>query len=110
MRCPESTKVRVEPTTLGITAIEIPHSCRFFFSCYEFIVMPICGVITSPHLFFLSQAQDDLQQWIGATDRLGPIFAATMLRRPEPNKKWVKPTILSIIAIEINHLTRFTFL
>jgi len=30
-----------------------------------------------------------------------------MLRRPEPTKEKVEPTILSIIAIEITRLTRF---
>jgi len=34
----------------------------------------------------------------------------TMLRRPEPTKAGVEPTILSIIAIEIRHLTRFALL
>jgi len=33
-----------------------------------------------------------------------------MLCRPEPNKERVRPTILSIIAIEIHDLTRFTLL
>jgi len=41
---------------------------------------------------------------------LGPIFAAIMLGRPEPTKESVEPTILSIIAIEITHLTTFTLL
>ena len=31
MRRPEPIKERVEPTTLGITAIEIPHSTMFAF-------------------------------------------------------------------------------
>ena len=34
----------------------------------------------------------------------------TMLRRPEPTKERVERTILSIIAIEIRHLTRFALL
>jgi len=33
-----------------------------------------------------------------------------MLCRPEPTKERVEPTILSIIAIEITHLTRFALL
>jgi len=33
-----------------------------------------------------------------------------MLRRLEPTKERVKPTILSIIAIEITHLSSFTLL
>jgi len=33
-----------------------------------------------------------------------------MLRRPQPTKERVEPTILSVIAIDISHLTRFTFL
>jgi len=33
-----------------------------------------------------------------------------MLRRPEPTKERVEPTILSKIAIEITHLTRFALL
>jgi len=36
--------------------------------------------------------------------------AGTMLRRPEPTKETVKPMILSIKAIAITHLTRFTLL
>jgi len=81
------------------------------FCCYEFIVRPICDIITSPHYFPISQAQGcDHQQWIAATDMLGPIFAAIMLRRPEPTKQRGEPTILRIRAIEITHLTRFTLL
>jgi len=33
-----------------------------------------------------------------------------MLRRPEGTEERVETTILSIIAIEITHLTRFTLL
>jgi len=33
-----------------------------------------------------------------------------MLRRPESTKETVEPMILSIIAIAITHLSRFTFL
>jgi len=36
-----------------------------------------------------------------------PFVASTMLRRPEPTEERVESTILSIIAIEIRHLTRF---
>ena len=39
-----------------------------------------------------------------------PFVAAIMLGRPEPTKERVEPTILSIIAIEITLLTRFTLL
>jgi len=63
-----------------------------------------------PHYFPISHVKDDLQQWIAANDMLGPIVAATMQRRPEPIKKRAEPTILSIIAIEITHLTIFTLL
>ena len=38
-----------------------------------------------------------------------PFVAATMLRRPEPTKEKVEPTILSVIAIEITHFTMLTF-
>jgi len=59
----------------------------------------------------ISQAQvGEHQQWIVDTDMLGPIFAVMMLRRPDPNKERSTPTILSIIAIEFTHLTRFTLL
>jgi len=39
-----------------------------------------------------------------------PFVASTVLRRPEPTKERVEPTILSTIAIEITHLTRFALL
>ena len=42
--------------------------------------------------------------------RWEPFVASTMLRRPEPTKERVEPTILSTTAIEITHLTRFTLL
>jgi len=42
--------------------------------------------------------------------RWEPFVAGTMLRRPEPTKETVEPMILSIIAIAITHLTRFTLL
>jgi len=42
--------------------------------------------------------------------RWEPFVAGTMLRRPEPTKERVEPTILSTIAIEITHLTRFALL
>jgi len=35
---------------------------------------------------------------------------STMLRRPEPTKERVEPTILLTVAIEITHLTRFVLL
>jgi len=37
-------------------------------------------------------------------------IAGTMLHRPESTKETIEPMILSIIAIEIRHLTRFPFL
>jgi len=70
------------------------------------MVRPIVDIIMSPHYFPISQAQDDLQQCIAATDTLGPI----MLHRPESTKERAKPTTLSIIVIEITHFTRFTLL
>jgi len=42
--------------------------------------------------------------------RWEPFVAGTMLRRPEPTKETVEPMFLSIIAIAITHLTRFTLL
>jgi len=42
--------------------------------------------------------------------RWGPFVAGTMLRRPEPTKERVEPTILSVITIEIRHLIRFALL
>jgi len=39
-----------------------------------------------------------------------PCVASTMLRHPEPTKERLEPTILSTIAIEITHLTRFALL
>jgi len=42
--------------------------------------------------------------------RWEPFVASTMLRRPEPTKERVEPTILSTIAVEITHLTRFALL
>jgi len=39
-----------------------------------------------------------------------PFVTGTMLHRPEPTKERVEPTILSIIAIEIRHLTRLALL
>jgi len=42
--------------------------------------------------------------------RWEPFVAGTMLRRPEPTKETVEPMSLSIIAIAITHLTRFTLL
>jgi len=39
-----------------------------------------------------------------------PFVAGTILCRPEPTKERVEPTNLSIIAIEITHLTKFTLL
>jgi len=59
-----------------------------------------------------------LQVTVGLQDNTGlqpptrwePFVAGTMLRRPEPTKETVEPTILSIIAIEITHLIRFPLL
>jgi len=42
--------------------------------------------------------------------RWEPFFAGTMLRRPVPAKERFEPKILSMRAIEITHLTRFTLL
>jgi len=42
--------------------------------------------------------------------RWEPFVAGTMLHCPEPTKEKVEPTILSIIAIEIRHFTRFALL
>jgi len=42
--------------------------------------------------------------------RWQPLVAGTMLRRSEPTKERVEPTIFSIIVIEIRHFTRFVFL
>jgi len=42
--------------------------------------------------------------------RWEPFVAGSMLCRPEPTKERVEPTVLSIIAIEITHLTRFALL
>jgi len=42
--------------------------------------------------------------------RWEPFVASTMLRQPEPNKETVELMNLSIIAIAIIHLTRFTLL
>ena len=93
---------------------KIPHSTRFILllaSCYEFIVRLVCGVITSPHYFPIAKAQGGgFPQWIAATDTLGHIFAAIMLRFPEPTQERDEPTILSVIAMENTHMTRFTLL
>jgi len=42
--------------------------------------------------------------------RWEPFVAGTMLRRSEPTKDTVEPTILSIIAIALTRLPRFTLL
>jgi len=42
--------------------------------------------------------------------RWEPFVAGTMLYRPEPTKERVEPMIISIIAVEITHLTRFALL
>jgi len=42
--------------------------------------------------------------------RWEPCVAGTMLGQSEPTKDRVEPTILSIIAIEIRHLTRHALL
>jgi len=68
-------------------------------------------IIKSPHYFPISQSQGgDHKEWIAVSDMLGPIFAAIMLRRLEPIKERGELTILSIIAIEISHMTIFTLL
>jgi len=54
LRGPEPTKERIEATTLGITAIDIPHSTRFTLllllriECYT-----VSGVIMTPHVVVL---------------------------------------------------------
>jgi len=73
----EPIKERAEPTTLGITAIKIPNSTSFILLLMlRLNVRPIRGVFTSPHHFPISQAQDDLQWWIAATETLEPFVAA----------------------------------
>jgi len=42
--------------------------------------------------------------------RWEPLVAGKMRRRPEATKERVEPTILSIVAIEIRHSTRFALL
>jgi len=42
--------------------------------------------------------------------RWEPFVAGTLLCLPEPTKERVEPTVLSIIAVEITHLTRFALL
>jgi len=42
--------------------------------------------------------------------RWEPFVAGAMLRRSEPTKEIVEPTILSIVAIDIRHLIRFALL
>jgi len=42
--------------------------------------------------------------------RWEPFVAGTMLRRPEPTNEKVESTILSTIAIDITHLSRFALL
>jgi len=74
VRRPEPTKERVERTTLGITAIELPHLNRFTLLLLLRIQRwAYMCVIMSPLYFPISQDQDDLQQWIVATDMLAPI-------------------------------------
>jgi len=70
----------------------------------------MCGIIMSPHYFHISQAQDGLNGGFYSPTNWNPFVAAIMLGRPEPTKERVEPTILSIIAIEITLLTRFTLL
>jgi len=52
------------------------------------------------------QVNDGLQ----STTRWESFVTGTMLRWPEPNKERVEPTVLSIIVIDIRHLTRFALL
>jgi len=67
--------------------LDIAGLDSLFYSCYEFIVRPICGVIMSPHYFPISQAQDDLQQWIAATNKLGPISCSHNAAPPWANQR-----------------------
>ena len=70
---------------------------------------PICAIITLPHLIphYASSRRPSI---VEPPTRWDLFVAATMLRSPEPIKERVEPRILSIRAIEINHLTWFTFL
>jgi len=104
-------QVQPEPTTLGISAIEIPHSTRsLIYRCYVFIVRPICGGIMSPHYFSISQAHDDLQQRIAAINTLGPMSCSYNAVFPWANHRKSRTNDLGLTAIEITHLTRFTLL
>jgi len=58
-----------------------PGLDSLFNSCYKFIVRPICGVIMSPHYFPISQAQDDLQQWIAAIEGPQPFWSRKPIRK-----------------------------
>ena len=50
-------------------------------------------MITLPHYFPISQGEGgDIQQRIASADTLGPIFAAIILRDPEPTKERVGRT------------------
>jgi len=61
--------------------------CSLFYCCYELNDRPICGVIISPHYVRISQAQDDLQWWISATDTLGAICCSNNAVSPWFNQK-----------------------
>ena len=51
-----------------------------------------------------------VNSWLQSPTRWEPFVAGTMHRRPESTKERVEPTILSLIAVEIRHLTRFALL
>ena len=96
---PESPKKRVEPSTLRVTAIIASPLERSLHQCsYEFNVVTV--VMTTPRCYSLSQAQDDLQQGIPATNtRCAPFVAATMLCSLSQPKERVEQTILRVTAI-----------
>jgi len=103
-------QVHPEPTTFGITAIDIPIRLdSLFYSCYEFIVRPICGVIMSPHYFPTSQALDDLQQWCSSYPLYNALLSDSRwignLLNHSSNTVSVSPSCLS--AHVFNH-TRFS--
>ena len=104
LRHPESPEWRVKPTTLGITAIEHPHSTRKTLPLL-LRTQRYMWQITMPHYFPLSQAQIDLQRGFKPPTRWEPFVAVTMLHRPEPPEWRVEPTTLSVTAIEYPHST-----
>jgi len=104
---------------LGIKVIEIPHSTRLTFllqiqiQCYMW-----CNHIATllPPFTRSRRPSDSSHRRIGSHRMLRepfrchrePFVSATMLRHPEPIKEKAEPTTLSITAIKLSHLTRFT--